>query len=51
MWSQLSANSPTFLREGEAGRSSIRLGDKTGVNADVLFLETTENSFGSAENS
>lgn len=49
MLSQPSPASPTFLREGEAGRSSVRVGDKAGVDADVLLLETIENSFGSAE--
>ena len=50
MLSQPSPVSQTFLREGEAGRGSVSVGDKTGVNADILLRETTENRFRSAKN-
>lgn len=48
MLSDPSPVSPTFLRQGEAGRSSVSVGDKTGVNADVILPEATERCFGPA---
>lgn len=48
MFSRPSWVLPTFLRQGEAGRSSVSVGDKTGINANVLLPETTENCFGPA---
>lgn len=37
---------PTFCRESVAGWSTISMGDKTRVNADVLFPGSIKNSFG-----
>lgn len=39
---------PTLLRQGVAGWSTISVGHKTWVNANVLLLGSIESSFGPA---